>query len=71
MGQEGTSTVDTQRLPPAAWCAHCGRELYGGEDAWWLEGKAVHEDCLGDYAKKVLLHTTLETTGHEKRRICE
>lgn len=68
MGQEGSETEDTQRLAPAAWCAHCGRELYGGEEAWWLDGRAVHEDCLGEYARAVCPHGTLHNKENGNRR---
>ncbi len=34
------------------YCGCCGGEIYEGELYYAIEGEQIHEDCLGDYAKK-------------------
>lgn len=61
---------DRQCAHPAGWCVWCGRELYPGEEVWWLDGGAVHQDCLGEYALDHCPHGYLTRAGtaREKER---
>lgn len=34
------------------YCAHCGGEIYEGEDIYIIDSEAVHEDCLLDYVRE-------------------
>ncbi len=34
-----------------AHCDYCGGEIYEGERHYVIDGKRIHEDCLGDFAK--------------------
>lgn len=33
------------------YCAHCGGEIYEGEEIYEIDGEEVHEDCLYDFVK--------------------
>ncbi len=34
------------------YCNQCGGEIYDGETVYRIDGQRIHEDCLGDFAKK-------------------
>lgn len=34
------------------YCAHCGGEIYEGEDIYVIDSEAIHEDCLRDFAEE-------------------
>lgn len=60
--------MDQQTAHPAGWCRWCGREIYPGEEVWWMDGGALHEDCVGEYARAMWPHwaTGAEGCGTEK-----
>ena len=35
-------------------CAECGGEIYVGEEVFEIDFEYIHEDCLDDYARRVL-----------------
>lgn len=43
--------MDLQQVPPGGWCHWCGREIYPGQEFWRVDGWALHEECVGDYAR--------------------
>lgn len=59
---------DRQQRLPAGWCPWCGREIYPGERVWWLDGGAVHGDCLGEYALAHCPQGTLSPPGAKERK---
>lgn len=42
--------LDPPEDKPVAFCAHCGCEIYNGEEVYEIDDELIHEDCLADYA---------------------
>lgn len=42
---------DPQDIAPVAYCLHCGREIYPGEEPWQPDDEDgfVHRECVKDY----------------------
>jgi hypothetical protein len=42
-------------LNPVLNCCHCGNELYEGEEILVVADGGLHEDCLDDYVREVVI----------------
>ncbi len=49
-----------------ALCNCCGGEIYEGEPHYVIDGKRIHEDCLGDFAKDYFSDCVEEVNLHAK-----
>ncbi len=50
---------------PAAVCRLCGREQYDGDEFYAVNGAAVCEDCLADFAREE--YRSFRLSGREWR----
>ena len=59
--------ADPQRALCAVHCSLCGAELYDGEEFYAVNGLAVCEDCLPDFARAE--YRSFRVTGREWRML--
>ena len=48
-------------------CTLCGRELYDGDEFYAVNGAAVCEDCLADFAREE--YRSFRLSGREWRKL--
>lgn len=59
--------VDPQKARCVTACSLCGRELYDGDEFYAVNGAAVCEDCLTDFAREE--YRSFRLSGREWRKL--
>lgn len=57
---------DSQAAQPVAWCHYCGRGLYDDEEFYAVNGMAVCDACLAQFARGQ--YASCRMSGREWRR---